>query len=95
MEERRNQQSHVIHLTDRQSGTVSGVLDVVSFDDKVIILNTQCGKITIKGSNLLVNQLSLEKGEVSIEGNVDTLLYSEAGRTKGEKKESLLGRMFQ
>lgn len=95
MEEINSLQSHKILLTNRQSGTVSGVLDVISFDEKIIMLSTQCGKITIKGDQLHVNQLSLEKGEVDISGRVDTLIYSESGKQQDGHKESVLGRLFK
>ncbi len=95
MEEKKTLQTHKIILSNRQSGMVSGVLDVISFDEKVIMLATQCGKITIKGDQLHVNQLSLEKGEVDISGRVDTLIYSEDNRMQDGKKESVLGRLFK
>lgn len=86
---------HKILFQNRQSGAVTGVLDVISFDEKVIILSTQCGKLTIKGEELHVNQLNLEKGEVDLSGRVDSLIYTEGGKGKNEQKESLLGRLFQ
>lgn len=95
MEEKKSLQNHKILLTDRQSGVVSGVLDVISFDEKVIMLSTQCGKITIKGDGLHVNQLSLTNGQVDITGRVDTLIYSEDGGSRSGSKESVLGRLFK
>ncbi len=95
MEEKKTLQTHKIILSNRQAGMVSGVLDVISFDEKVIMLSTQCGKLTIKGDQLHVNQLSLEKGEVDISGKVDTLVYSEDNKTADGKKESVFGRLFK
>lgn len=95
MEEKKTAQSHKIILTNRQSGVVSGVLDVISFDEKLIVLSTQCGKLTIKGDRLHVNQLNLEKGDVDISGEVDTLVYSEDGKKSENRKESVLGRLFK
>lgn len=95
MEEKKGMQSHKIILTSRQSGVVSGVLDVISFDEKLIVLSTQCGKLTIKGDQLHVNQLNLEKGDVDISGKVDTLIYSDDGKKSENRKESVLGRLFK
>lgn len=95
MEEKKSMQPHKISLVNRQSGIVTGVLDVLSFDEKLIILSTQCGKITIKGEQLHVNQLSLEKGEIDISGKVDTILYTEGGKQSRDKGESVLGRLFK
>lgn len=95
MEERKSSQPHKIALAGRQAGTVTGVQDVISFDEKMILLSTDSGKLTIKGEELHVNQLSLEKGEVDISGRVDALIYTNDGRTDGGKKESMLGRLFK
>lgn len=95
MEEKKGMQPHKISLVNRQSGIVTGVLDVLSFDEKLILLSTQCGKITIKGEQLHVNQLSLEKGEIDISGKVDTILYTEGGKQGHSKGESVLGRLFK
>lgn len=95
MEEKKTAQSHKIILTNHQSDVVSGVLDVISFDEKLIVLSTQCGKLTIKGDRLHVNQLNLEKGDVDISGEVDTLVYSEDGKKSENRKESVLGRLFK
>lgn len=95
MEEKKMIQSHKLILSNRQSGAVSGVRDVISFDEKMIVLSTQCGKLTIKGDQLHVNQLNLEKGDVDISGKVDTLIYSEDGKKSENRKESVLGRLFK
>ena len=55
---------HSLHLHDRETGSVSGVLDVVSFDTEIILLETTRGMLTIRGEKLHVSRLCLEKGEV-------------------------------
>ena len=59
---------HSLHLHDRETGSVSGVLDVVSFDTEIILLETTRGMLTIRGEKLHVSRLCLEKGEVDLEG---------------------------
>ena len=51
-------------------------------DKKVVMLDTDMGLLTIKGKDLHVNRLSLEKGEIDIEGRTDSLVYSAGGGTK-------------
>ena len=94
MEERQVQKAHKVVLNNRRSGTVTGVLDVLSFDINEILLETEQGMLTIKGADLHVNRLTLEKGEVDIEGRIDSMAYSEV--TDFHKAgASLLGRLFK
>ena len=79
-------------LENREKLTISGVIDVLSFDDKIVILETELGMLTIKGDDLRINKLSIDTQDVIIEGNINTLTYSE----KEEKKNgSLLGKIFK
>ena len=94
MEEKQQHKSHRLLLNNRRTGTVSGVTDVISFDIAEILLETEQGMLTIKGADLHVNRLTLEKGEVDIDGRIDSLTYSDAGAV-GRKGESLLTRLFR
>ena len=94
MEERQTQRAHKVILNNRTSGTISGVSDVLSFDIKEILLETDQGMLMIKGNDLHVNRLTLEKGEVDIEGQIDSLTYSDVSGY-ANKGESLLGRLFK
>ena len=67
---------------------------MISFDLKEILLETEQGMLTIKGSDLHINRLSVEKGDVEIEGKLDAFLYSDMSHAKGSG-ESLLGRLFK
>lgn len=86
--------SHKVLLVNRSSGAFSGVVDVLSFDVAEILLETEMGMLLIKGHDLHVNRLSLEKGEIDIEGRIDSLTYSEV-KNAGKQAESLLGRLFK
>ena len=66
-----------IILEDRQSLTVSGVSDVDSFDEQSIVIFTSLGELCVRGSDLHINRLSLEIGEILVEGEIDSLVYSE------------------
>lgn len=93
MEEKKTTTSHKLILDNRARGTITGVLDVDDFDGEKIQAQTEAGKLLIKGENLHITSLNLEKGELELEGKVDSLIYTTKG---GEKKEeSLLKRMFR
>ena len=82
--------SHKVLLANRKSGAFSGVVDVLSFDVAEILLETELGMLLIKGHDLL----TLEKGEIDIEGRIDSLTYSDIKNT-GKQAESILGRLFK
>ena len=89
-----NRKAHKVRLGSRKTGNFSGVVDVLSFDVSEILLETEEGMLLIKGNDLHVNRLSLEKGEVDIEGKIDSLAYSEI-KDYGKQAESFLGRLFK
>lgn len=68
---------HIATLEDRRLLTVSGVSDVDSFDEETIIVFTDFGELTVRGSNLHINRLSVEVGELTVEGDISALVYSE------------------
>ena len=89
-----NKRVHKIMLTNRRTCTINGVSDVLSFDIHEILLETDQGMLMIKGDDLHVNRLTLDKGEVDIDGKIDSLTYSE-GSGIGNKSESLLSKLFK
>ena len=86
--------THKVILENRSRGTITGIQEVVSFDENQIVLDTDMGLLTVKGKNLHVSRLTLEKGETDIDGSIDSLAYScnEAYRKSGE---SLFSRLFR
>ncbi len=94
MEEKQYAKAHKLILSNRRTGTITGVSDVISFDIAEILLETEQGMLMIKGADLHMNRLTLEKGEVDIEGRIDSLAYSDV--TSYQKQgESLIGRLFK
>ena len=81
---------HNIIMQNRERLSVSGVQDVENFDDREILLYTSCGKLTVRGEGLRVERLSVEEGDLTVEGTVDTLEYSAEIRGKS----GLLSRLF-
>lgn len=87
-------QPHKLNLVNRESITVTGVRDVLAFDVSEVLLETAMGMLCIRGNDLHVNRLTLEKGEVDVAGQIDSLTYSDVGNYK-KQGESLLGRLFR
>jgi sporulation protein YabP len=69
-------------LENREKLSVSGVLDVLSFDDEVVVIETELGLLNVKGEDLRINKLSIDTSEVVVEGNVYNLFYSEKNMDK-------------
>ncbi|MBD5394672.1 MAG: sporulation protein YabP [Lachnospiraceae bacterium] len=89
-----NKRVHKMTMSNRRTCNLTGVIDVLSFDVNEIILETDQGMLMIKGSELHVNRLTLDKGEVDVEGKIDSFTYSEQAGI-GAKGESLLSRLFK
>lgn len=84
---------HKINLNQRREGSINGVKDVKSFDEKAIVLETELGLLTIRGEELHVGRLTIEKGEIEITGRIDSLVYSETGNL-GKGGGSFISRLF-
>ena len=80
-------------LENREKLSISGVLDVLSFDDQVVIVETELGLLTVKGENLRINKLSLDTSEVVVEGEIYNLAYSENDLDK--KSTGFLNKIFK
>ena len=66
-----------IVLENREKLNVSGVNDVLSFDDQVVKIDTELGLLTVKGENIRINKLSLDTSEVIVDGEISSLTYSQ------------------
>lgn len=82
-----------IVLENREKLSISGVLDVLSFDDQIIIIETELGLLTIKGEDLRINKLSIDTSETIINGNIMQIAYSE--NTIEKKGEGLFSKIFK
>ena len=87
MEEKQVKTGHKLQMTDRETGSISGV--------KEISLITNAGMLTIKGSELHVTRLDLDKQEVDIAGQVDSLVYSQGTVLKSKGGDGMLKRLFK
>lgn len=94
MEVKQPPKTHRIDMNARNSALITGVKEVRSFDEQEIVLETEMEILVIRGHDLHVSRLNIEKGEVDVAGKVDSLIYSEP---KGFKKsgESLMKRLLR
>ena len=94
MEEKTSTRPHRLMMQNRSALSITGIRDVVSFDENQVVMDTDLGLLTLKGKDLHVSRLSVEKGEVDVTGTVDSMAYSsnEAYRKAGQ---SFFVRLFR
>lgn len=91
--EERILKNHKISIFNRSNGIISGVREVISFDPDEIILDTEEGTLMIHGTDLHVIKLAVEKGELELTGNIDSMIYTGSGQPGGENR-GFLRRLF-
>ena len=81
-------------LESREKLTVSGVSDVLSFDDQIVIVATDMGLLTVKGENLKINKLNIDTSDFILNGKITSLAYSEGG-FECSKNSNILSKIFK
>lgn len=84
------QTAHRLELEGRESLTVSGVEDVERFDETGIVMSTAAGTLVVTGEDLHIGKLSLDGGELHVDGRIDSLSYEDQGAGRG----GFLSRLF-
>lgn len=84
--------SHSLILENRSKLELTGVTDVDRFDEQEIALFTQQGELTVRGSGLHINEMSVGSGKLSVEGEITALIYGDKDR---KKKLSLIGKLMK
>jgi sporulation protein YabP len=81
-------------LENREKLSVSGVIDVESFNDETVVIDTELGVLVVRGEDLHINKLNIDSSELSIEGEIISCEYSDR---EGSKSKGLgfLGKMFK
>ena len=82
---------HKLTLSQRNSLNITGVTEVVSFDDESVVLRTELGTLVVQGRDLQLKTLSTEGGQVAVEGTVAALIYEEPRQQKGGWMHRLFG----
>ncbi len=67
--------SHSLILDNRSTLTLTGISDVLGFDEQTVNLVTDCGTLIVKGSSLHINKLNLDSKDVCIDGTINSLQY--------------------
>ena len=88
--EEESRASHYLQLEGREQLTVAGVIDVDRFDETGIVMQTTAGTLILTGSNLHIGKLSLEGGQLHVDGKIDSLLYEDEQARGG----GFLSRLF-
>lgn len=94
MEERRTEGKHTLMLEKRGVLTLTGVLEVMSFDEESVAADTDCGVIIIHGENLHIENLNLDKGDMSLKGEISSIVYEDSERYMNPSA-SFFGRLFR
>ncbi len=88
----RSVSSHELKMINREKVHITGVTEVNSFDNQEIELITTQGAVRFTGEDLHVKQLTLEKGEVAIEGRIGEIIYHDVSE---KTAKGILGRLFR
>lgn len=84
---------HNVIMEDRKTVSITGVNDVDSFDENVIIAFTDMGELTVKGTGLHISKLTIETGELSLTGEIQSLIYTNDNSTG--KQGGFFSRVFR
>jgi sporulation protein YabP len=93
MESKIEDKNNSVILENRKKLSITGVNEVISFNDEVIVLTTNLGTLTLKGNDLKMNKLDVQNGDIMITGKINSLVYSEKESFKN--KDSIINRLFR
>ena len=82
---------HSLILENRKALTLTGVSDVDSFDEQAVVAYTDLGELTVRGKNLHISKLSLETGELTLDGEIGSMVYTE----NQPKSAGFLSKLFR
>ena len=82
---------HRLELVGRERLTVSGVEDVDRFDETGIVMSTAAGTLVVTGEDLHIGKLSLDGGELHVDGRIDSVTYEDEGQSRGGFFSRLFG----
>lgn len=96
MEDKRTLKPKVqnVILENREKMSISGVLDVESFNDESVVANTELGFLFVRGEDLHINKLNLDNSELIVEGDITSFEYSEK-ESNSSKGFGLLSKIFK
>lgn len=92
MQENDKSKIHDVILKNRKNLSITGVLDVDNFDEETVTTYTDQGELTIKGENLHISKINLDTGDITLDGTITALIYSDNIKLN---KQSFLSRLFK
>ena len=88
--------AHNVVIQSRRQMSLTGVIKVENFNDKIIVLDTDMGQMTIEGDNLHINKLLLESGDLNIDGNISGIFYSDiVNNGEGKKQNGFFSKLLK
>lgn len=78
-----SEKSHTLNLENRQRAALTGINEVLQFDENQVVLLTEAGEIVLTGEGLHVTKLMLEEGQLTVDGKVDGVFYAQPARRRG------------
>ena len=74
---------HKLTLNERKNLTLTGVSEVIAFDENMVLLETCLGRLEVQGENLQLKNLSLDGGQVAVDGDISALFYTQSKEKQG------------
>jgi sporulation protein YabP len=85
------EKKHTLSVLARGRASITGVVRVDSFDEHTVILETDCGEMTLEGEDLHVGALDIDRGEIEVTGRICAVVYSDAAPTRRGWRARLFG----
>ena len=92
---KKERSEHQIVMRGRANAEVSGVTDVISFDEQAVLLDTVCGRLCVEGNALHVQELNIEEGIVGMDGTVQSITYFDADPQEKKGKGGFFGKLLR
>ena len=80
-----------VSMENRRALEITGVTDIDSFDEQTVAVFTDVGELVVRGSSLHISRIDVESGNLSLEGEIDSLEYTDNVAVRG----SIWGRLFR
>lgn len=84
--------NHSVYMDNREKVSITGVIDIHSFDDELVLAETEQGILTLKGIDLKMSKLNVDNNELIVEGKIIALIYSDTDSTK---KGGMFNKIFK
>ena len=85
---------HRVIMEERRGAEVTGITDLLIFDENEIVVETTLGLLTVHGMNLHISSLALDRGQILLEGEIHEIYYEEAGRVNQPKNTGFFAKMI-